>query len=158
NLNDCGCLTTADTLLLTGDADRAAADTDLDEVRASLCQEAEALAVNDVACANLYGVAVVLANPCDAARLPLREAFRGVDAQYVSASLDQCRYTLSVVTGVDARANDVALVLVEQLERIFLMRIIVLAEYHVYQMLILIYQRQGVELMIPDDIVCFLEG
>ena len=53
NLDQSGSLTAADALLLTGDADGAAADADLDKVRAGLSEEAEALTVNDVACADL---------------------------------------------------------------------------------------------------------
>ena len=54
NLDQRSSLTAADALLLTGDADGAAADADLDEVRACLSEETEALAVNNVACADLY--------------------------------------------------------------------------------------------------------
>ena len=44
-----GCLTAADALGLTGDADGAAANTDLDKVRAGLCQKTETFTVNHVA-------------------------------------------------------------------------------------------------------------
>ena len=47
--------------------------------------------------------------------------------------------------------------LVEQLVGVLLVGGIVLAEYEVFESLILIHQRQGVELVLPDDVVCFLE-
>ena len=56
-------------LLLTGDADGAAADADLDEVRAGLSEETEALTVNNVARADLYTVAVLLRVPRTGVRL-----------------------------------------------------------------------------------------
>ena len=56
-----GGLATADALGLTGDADGTAADTDLDEVGTAIGQEAEAVGVDDVARADLDGIAVVLA-------------------------------------------------------------------------------------------------
>ena len=56
-------LAAADALLLTRDADGAAADADLDEVRAGVGQEAEALGVHHVARAHLHVVAVVFADP-----------------------------------------------------------------------------------------------
>ena len=69
-----GGLATADTLGLTGDADGTAADTDLDEVSAAVCQEAEALGVDDVTGTDLDVLTVVGANPLDGALLPLAEA------------------------------------------------------------------------------------
>ena len=38
------------------------------------------------------------------------------------------------------------------------MGVIVLAEYHVNEVLVLVDNRQRIELVIPDDVVCFLEG
>ena len=81
NLNDSGSLAAANALGLAGDADGAAADADLDEVSASLGQEEEALAVDNIASADLHLIAVVLADPGDGAGLPLAEALRGVDAE-----------------------------------------------------------------------------
>ncbi len=46
---------------------------------------------------------------------------------------------------------------VEQLERVFLVGVVVLAEYHVNEALILINDRQCIQLVIPNDVVCFLE-
>lgn len=63
NVNQGSCLATADTFLFTGNADRTAADTNFNEVSASLSQEAEAFSVYYVACANLNAVTVVLTDP-----------------------------------------------------------------------------------------------
>ena len=63
NVVDGGSLAAADALGLTGDADGAAADTDLHEVGAGIRQEAEALAVHHVAGAHFHGVAVVIPDP-----------------------------------------------------------------------------------------------
>ena len=49
-------LSSAYTLGLTGDTDRAAADTDFYKVSSCFSEEAETLTVNDVTCSNLYGV------------------------------------------------------------------------------------------------------
>ena len=62
-IDQCGSLSSADALGFPGDADRAAADADFDEVRACLSEETEALAVNDVARADLYVVSVLRAYP-----------------------------------------------------------------------------------------------
>ena len=69
NLDQSGSLTAADALLLTGDADGAAADADLDEVRAGLSEETEALTVNNVARADLNGVAYTSRVPTSRVRL-----------------------------------------------------------------------------------------
>ena len=100
----------ADTLLLTGDADRAAADADLNKVCACFCQEEEAFAVYYVTCADLNGVAVFCTDEVDGAFLPLGEALRGVDAQYVCTGFYQSRYTLFIVAGVDTGTDYIAFV------------------------------------------------
>ena len=69
-----GSLATADALGLAGDADGTAADTDLDEVGASLGEEAEAFAIDNVAGTDFHIVAVVLAHPFDGHLLPVRIA------------------------------------------------------------------------------------
>ena len=86
DLDQSGSLTAADALLLTGDADGAAADADLDEVRAGLSEETETFTVNNVARADLYTVAVLCAYPGQGAALPLGEALGGVNAENVCAS------------------------------------------------------------------------
>ena len=75
-----GGLAAADALGLAGDADGAAADTDLDEVGTAVGQEAEALGVDDVTGTDLDILAVVGADPLDGALLPLAEALGRVDA------------------------------------------------------------------------------
>ena len=158
DVDERGGLAAADALGLAGDADGAAADTDLDEVRTAVCQEAEALGVDDVAGTDLDGVAVVGANPLDGALLPLGEALRGIDAQNVCACLDEQGHALGVVARVDARADHVALVGIEQLVGVGLVGIVVLAEDDADQVIVIIDDRQGVELLIPDQIVGILQG
>ncbi len=58
NLDECGRLTAADALGLARYADRAAADADLNKVRAGLGEEEKAVCVNNVARAYLDAVAV----------------------------------------------------------------------------------------------------
>ena len=157
-LNYCGCLSTTDTLLLTGDADGAAADADLNKVCACFCQEEEAFAVYYVTCADLNGVAVFCTDEVDGAFLPLGEALGGVDAQYVCTGFYQSRYTLFIVAGVDTGADYIAFVCIQQLVCIFFMRGVVLAEYKVFESLVFIHQWQRVELVLPDDVICFLQG
>ena len=70
---DKGCsLSSAYTLLFTGNADRTAADTNLDKVSTAVSEETEAVLVNNVTCADLYAVAVVCTDPVDSQLLPLR--------------------------------------------------------------------------------------
>ena len=157
DLDQRSCLTAADALGLSGDADRAAADTDLDKVRTAISQEAEAIAVNHVASAYLDAVTVMLTDPCNGLLLPSRKSLGGVDAQHVCAGLYQCGNSLCVVTGVDARADHVSLMQVQQFIGILLMGVVVLAEYECNQLAVLVHDGQGVELMIPDDVVCSLE-
>ena len=97
-------LSTSDALLLTGDADRSAADAHLDEVRPGVDQVAEALAVYDVACA--HGDVVVRLDPFEGLLLPFGIAVGGVDAERIYAGLDERRDTLLVVARIDARADE----------------------------------------------------
>ena len=151
-------LTSADTLCFAGDTYRSAADADLYEVRTRLGEEEEALSVNYVARADLDAVAVVLSDPCEGAGLPLREALGGVDAENVCARLDKCGNTLSVVSCVYTCADNVALVRVEKLVGVVLMGIIVLAENKISELALGVDYGQGVELVVPNYVVCFLEG
>ena len=158
-VNDCRSLTTADTLLLTGDTDRATADTDLDEVSTSLGEVAEAFFVDDITCSDEYLVAVLLTDPTQGLVLPFGVAIGGVDAEDVCTSFDEGRDTLSVVTGVDTSPYEEFLRgLVGELDRIVLVCIVVLAEDEVDQVVVFIDDGEGVELMLPDDVVRFLEG
>ena len=158
DLDDCGGLTTADALGLTGNADGTAANADLDEVCTGLCQETEALGIHNVACAHLHGVAVVLTDPGDGTALPLGVALGGVDAEHIHASLDQCGNALGIVAGVDAGTDHIALVGIQQLVDVLLMGIVVLAEHEVFQVALSIHQRQRVDLVVPDDVVAVVQG
>ena len=153
-----GGLASADALCLAGNAYGAAADADLYKVCARLGEEEEALSVNDVACADFDAVAVVLSDPCEGTRLPLREALGGVNAENIRAGLDKSGNTLCVISCIDARADDVALVRVEKLVGVVLMGIVVLAENKISEIALGIDYGQGVELVVPNYVVCLLEG
>ena len=140
--NDSRCLAAADALGLAGDADGTAADTDLHEIRARLCQKAEALAVHHIACAHLDAVAVFGADPADGAALPLGKALGGIDAQHVRARFHQRGHALCVIAGIDARTHDIALVFVQQLVYVLFVGIVILAEHHAFQVLVLVDEGQ----------------
>ena len=151
---DHGCgLTAADALGLAGDADGAAANANLHKVGAGVCQETEALAIHHVAGAYLDRVAILGANPLKAVLLPIGIALGGVHDQHVHTGVHQRGHPLLVVTGVDARAHHVALLAVQQLQRIALVGIVVLAEHKAHQMTVLRENRQGVELVVPDNVI-----
>ena len=153
-----GGLATADTLGLAGNADGATADTDLDEVGTAVRQEAKALGVDDVTGTDLDVLAVVGANPLDGALLPLAEALGGVDAQDIGAGLDEQRHALGIVAGVDTGPDHVALVAVEQLVGVGLVAVVVLSEDDTHQVIVVVDDGQGVELVVPDDVVGNLEA
>ena len=148
----------ADALGLSRDADGAAADAHLDKVRPGLRQEPEAVPVHHVARADLHGVAVGLADPLDGLLLPAGVALGGVDDQHVHTGLQQSGDPLFIVPGVDARAYQVALLVVQQLQGVGLVGGVVLAEDEVQQMVLLVHNGQGIELVFPDDVVGFLQG
>ena len=159
HVDDGGGLAAADALGLPGDADGAAADTDLHEVGAGIRQEAEALAVHHVAGAHFHGVAVVIPDPLQGAGLPLGIALGGVNDQHIHAGLHQGGDPLGIVPGVDAGAHHIALLGVQQLQRVALVGVIVLAEHEAHQMAVVGDNGQGVELVIPDNVVgCFQTG
>ena len=68
----------------------------------------------------------------------------------------KCGNTLLIISGVDAGAHHVAFGAVDQLVLIFLMAVIILAEYQIYQPPFFIYKRKAVNLVFPDNIVGFL--
>ena len=148
-----GGLATADALGLAGNADGTAADTDLDEVGTAVGQEAEALGVDNVTGTDLDVLAVVGANPLDGALLPLAEALGGVDAQDIGTGLDEQRHALGIVAGVDTGADHVALVVIEQLVGVGLVAVVVLAEDDTHKVIVVVDDRQSVELVVPDDVV-----
>ena len=99
----------------------------------------------------------MLSYPCEGAGLPLREALGGVDAEHICASLDKCGNTLGVISCVYTCADNIALVRVEKLVGVVLMGIIVLAENKISEIALGIDYGQGVELVVPDYIIGFLE-
>ena len=153
DIDECRGLAAADALRLARDADGATADADLDEVRTCLCEEAEALCIDDIAGADLDVIAEMLVDVAKRDALPLGEALRGVDAEHIRTSLQQGRYALCIVARVDAGADDVALVLIDELELMFFVVRVILAEDHVAQALVLVDERQHVELVLPDQVV-----
>ena len=153
-----GGLTTADTLGLAGNADGAAADTDLDEVGTAVGQKAEALGVDDVTGTDLDVLAVVSADPLDGALLPLAEALGRVNAQDVGTGLDKQRHALGIVAGVDTGADHVALIAVEQLVGVGLVAVVILAEDDAHEVIVVVDNGQSVELVVPDDVVGNLEA
>ena len=94
----------------------------------------------------------------DRQTLPLGEPLGGVDAEYIRPRFDQSRNALGVVARIDARADNVALVVVGQLELVLLVVRVVLAEYHVAQTLVLVDERKHVQLALPDQIIRLREG
>ena len=132
-LDKCCSLTSAYTLLFTGNADRAAADADLDEVCSAICEEAEAFLINNVTCADLYAVAVVCTDPVDSQLLPLGVALGAVDTQNIRTCVNESRNTLCVISCVDTCAYYITLLAVKKLVLVFLMLLIVLSEYEVHK-------------------------
>ena len=158
DIDERSCLPAADPLCLTRDADRAPADADLDKICPRVCEEAEALAVDDVARTDLDCIAVLLTDVLDGQALPLGEPLRGVNAEHIDARLDERRHALGIVTRVDARADDVALVVIGQFKFILLVVGVVLTEHHVAEALILVDEREHIKLALPDEIVCLRES
>ena len=158
DVDQCGGLATTDTLGLASDADGTAADTDLDEVGTAVGQEAEALGVDDVTGTDLDVLAVVGADPLDGALLPFAEALGRVDAQDIGTSLDEQRHALGIIAGIDTGADHVALVVIEQLVGVGLVAIVVLTENDAHQVIVVVDDGQGVELVVPDDVVGNLEA
>ena len=158
HVDDRRSLTATDALGLPGDADGAAADADFHEVSPGVRQEAEALAVYHVAGAHLHGVTIVVPDPLQGPGLPFGVALGGVDDQHVHPGVHQGRDPLRIVPGIDAGAYHIALLAVQQLQGIALVGVIVLAEHEADQMAVRRQDRQGVELVIPDDVVCSLQA
>ena len=103
-------------------------------------------------------MAVPLADPVDGVLLPDGVALGRVNAQHVRAGLHERGDALGIVAGVDARADAVALVGVLQGEGVLLVLSVVLAEDEVEQVILLVDDGQGVELVIPDDVVGLLQA
>jgi hypothetical protein len=97
------------------------------------------------------------ADPLQRVRLPLGITLGGIDAQAVRPRFDQSRDTLCVIPAVDGRSYQVPFVLVQQLLRVLLVAVIVLAEHEVFQMVLFVDDRQAVQLVIPQDVVRLTE-
>ena len=148
-------LTASDTLRLTGDADGAAADTDLDEICSCLCEEQEAFTVNNIARANLYLRSELLMNVVKSNALPLGISLRGINAESINACIKKKRNTLSIVTRIDTCAYTIAFIFVNELILKLLILRVILAENHIHEALVLVNEREHVELAFPDDVVSF---
>ena len=152
-----GRLTSAYSLLLTGDADRTAADTDLYKVRTSLGKEAEAVAIDNVAGSYLDAVTVSLAYKVKRLLLPAGVALGCVDAENIHAGVNKRGNALCIVTGIYTRADHKALLPVKQLLRIFLMLGVVLAEDKIAEPVLIVNDGERVQLIVPDYIICLFE-
>ena len=146
-------LAAAHPFLFPRDADRAGADAHLDEVGARRGEVAESLAVHHVARADAHAVPVVLLHPRQAVVLELGESVRGIDAQHVDPRVDQAGYPLGIVVGVDPGAHHEPFLVVDQLVRILLVLVVVLAEHQVAQPAFVVDDRQAVEAVLPDQVV-----
>ncbi|MPN07009.1 hypothetical protein SDC9_154268 [bioreactor metagenome] len=62
-------------------------------------------------------------------RLPLRKSFRRIDAEDIRTGLHQCRNAILIIPRIDARPDDVALLLVQQFAGILFMGVIILAKH-----------------------------
>ena len=100
----------------------------------------------------------MLPDPADGAGLPLGVALGRVDAQHIHAGFHQSGHTVGVVAGVDTGTHHIALIGVQQLVGVLLMRIVVLAEDDILQVACGVHQRQGVDLVVPDDVVAVVQG
>ena len=87
NLDKSGSLSSAYALCLPCNADRASAYTDLYKIRSAVCKKSEAVGVNDIACADFYGLAVILSYPFDCELLPLGKSLRRINTEHICACL-----------------------------------------------------------------------
>ena len=151
-------LTAADALLLPGDANGTAADSDFNEVGARFGKKTETVAIDDIAGADFHVVAVMLANPIDGQFLPFGKAFGRIDAENVGTGFDESGNPFGIIPGVDPSADDVAFVLVEKLVGIFFVGRVVFAKDKIGKGAVIVDNGKGVEFVFPDDVVGFLEG
>ena len=100
-------------------------------ISAAIGKETEALGIHHVARTHLYAFAIVLADPIDGALLPFGIPLGRVDTDHVNACFDKRGYALGIVTGIDTRAYDITLLIVKKFHRVFLVLIVILAEYEI---------------------------
>ena len=149
-------LSSSDALLLPGNTDGASADSYLDKISPGLCQETEALSVHHISGSYLYLITIIIPYVVDRNFLPLRKAFRTVNTKDIRTRFQQSGNPFRVVPCVNAGSGHIALGGVDQFVLIIFMGIIIFPENKVNQFLILIYQRQAVNFMLPDNIIGFL--
>ena len=85
--------------------------------------------------------------------LPIGIALGGVHYQHVHTGLHQGGNPLGIVPGVDARTHHIAFLAIQQFQGIALVGIVILTEHKAHQMSVCCQDRQGVELVIPDDVI-----
>ena len=157
DFDDGGGLAATDAFLFAGDADGAAADADFYEVCAGFGEEAEAFAVDYVTGANFDFVAVFFANESEHAFLPFAITFAGVDAEDVCAGCDEGWDALFVVVGIDAGADEVALVFVGQAVGIGSFGVVIAVEDESCELLFAVDDGEDFDFIFPEDVAGFWE-
>ena len=80
------------------------------------------------------------------------------DEYFRNTGSKQSGNTLGIVTGIDTGADQVTLLVIQQFQGILLVGGVVLAEDEVHQMILIVNDGQAVQLVIPDDVVGFLQS
>ena len=142
--------------LLTGDADRAAADANLNKIGPRVGQVAKAFPVDDIAGSDQNPIAILPADPLQRVVLPFAETVRRVDAQNIRTGGQQSRHAFLVITGVDSGTNDKPFIAIKQFHGVLFVFIVILAENQGDQLPVLIDDGQLIDFIIPDDIIGFV--
>ena len=100
----------------------------------------------------------MLTDPRQSKLLPVGMPLGGVDAENICACLQQCRNAGCIIAGVDSGAYDIPFVSVQEFVRVLLMSLIVFAENEVTESATVINDGKRIQLVIPDDVVGFLQG
>ena len=148
-------LSAANPLRFPGNADGSAADADLYEIGTRLRKEQKAFTIHHIACADLHTIAVLFANPLNGHPLPFGKPFRRINTEHICPCIDKKRHTLLIVAGIDTGAHDKTLFRIQHFIRIFTMRVIIFAENKTVKAAIFIKNGKGINLIIPDNIICF---
>ena len=157
NIKNCRSLTTANTLLLSCNADGSAADSYLNEISSVFSKESESFAVNNVACPNLNGITVCIADPLKRPCLPFGISFRRVNRQDIYSGFKKSGDPFLIISGIDTSTNDVSLVLIQKFKRVVFVSIIVFAEDQSFEVHISVNYRELIDLVTPDDVVSLSE-
>ncbi len=155
NFDECGCLTTANTFLFAGDADGTATDAHFYKIGPCFGQKEETFSIDHVTGANFYRITVYCAGPIQRPFLPLGEALGGIDTQNIGPCFDQSGDTLFVIAGVNTGSYYIPFRSVQQFQWVFFVGVIVLAKYHVQKPLIIVNNRETIQLVVPNDIIGF---